>query len=70
MTYRQAVELGAHVRNGEKGLPADYTNSITRNEIDTGVDPPRFAKDGVLKGIRDYLLAPFLRDLATRPCAA
>src|SRR5437879_8243427 len=43
MTYRQAVELGAHVRKGEKGSPVVYTNSITRNETDTdsGVDVAR-----------------------------
>jgi antirestriction protein ArdC len=35
MTYRQAVELGAHVRKGEKGSPVVYANSITRDETDT-----------------------------------
>ncbi len=32
MTYRQATELGAHVRKGEKGSPVVYANSITRTE--------------------------------------
>jgi antirestriction protein ArdC len=43
MTYRQAVELRAHVRKGEKGSPVVYANSITRNEIDTdsGVEVAR-----------------------------
>ncbi|MEP7308808.1 MAG: zincin-like metallopeptidase domain-containing protein [Acidobacteriota bacterium] len=43
MTYRQAVELGAHVRKGEKGSPVVYANSITRTETDTdsGVDVAR-----------------------------
>src|SRR5438034_1254450 len=43
MTYRQAVELGAHVRNGEKGSPVVYANSITRTETDTdsGVEVAR-----------------------------
>ena len=43
MTYRQAVELGAHVRKGEKGSPVVYANSITRNETDTdsGVEVAR-----------------------------
>src|SRR5882672_11128341 len=43
MTYRQAVELDAHVRKGEKGSPVVYANSITRNETDTdsGVDVAR-----------------------------
>jgi antirestriction protein ArdC len=35
MTYRQAVELGAHVRQGEKGSPVVYANSIARNGTDT-----------------------------------
>lgn len=40
MTYRQATELGGHVRKGEKGSPVVYANSITRNETDpdTGAD--------------------------------
>jgi antirestriction protein ArdC len=43
MTYRQAVELGAHVRKGEKGSPVVYANSITRTETDaaTGDDIER-----------------------------
>ena len=43
MTYRQAVQLGAHVRKGEKGSPVVYANSITRNETDTdsGVEVAR-----------------------------
>jgi antirestriction protein ArdC len=32
MTYRQASELGAHVRKGEKGSPVVYANSIRRTE--------------------------------------
>jgi antirestriction protein ArdC len=40
MTFRQAKELGAHVRKGEKGAPVVYANSITRTETDekTGDD--------------------------------
>ena len=34
MTYRQASELGAHVREGEKGSPVVYANKLTRTEID------------------------------------
>jgi antirestriction protein ArdC len=33
MTYRQASELGAHVRKGEKGSPVVYANSIRRTEV-------------------------------------
>ena len=43
MTYRQATELGAHVRKGEKGSPVVYASSITRTETDTdsGADVER-----------------------------
>jgi antirestriction protein ArdC len=34
MTFRQALELDAHVRKGEKGSLAVYANSITRTEHD------------------------------------
>lgn len=34
MTYRQAKELGAHVRKGENGSLVVYANTLTRNEID------------------------------------
>lgn len=34
MTYRQAAELGAHVRKGEKGSTVVYANAITRTETD------------------------------------
>lgn len=34
MTYRQAKELGAHVRKGEKGAPVVYASKITRTEQD------------------------------------
>jgi len=32
MTYKQACELGAHVRKGEKGSPVVYASTITRTE--------------------------------------
>jgi len=43
MTFRQALELGAHVRKGEKGSLVVYANSITRTEHDekTGEDVER-----------------------------
>src|SRR5712692_5349439 len=43
MTYRQAVELDAHVRKGEKGSPVVYANRITRTDTDaaTGDDIER-----------------------------
>lgn len=43
MTFRQAVELKAHVRKGEKGSLVVYANAITRTERDeeTGEDIER-----------------------------
>ena len=43
MTFRQAKELGAHVRKGEKGSLVVYANTITRNETDpeTGEEEER-----------------------------
>lgn len=40
MTFKQAQELGAHVRKGEKGSPVVYANTIQKTEIDeaTGDD--------------------------------
>lgn len=32
MTYKQASELGAHVRKGERGNPVVYANTITKTE--------------------------------------
>jgi antirestriction protein ArdC len=34
MTFRQATELNAHVKKGEKGSLVVYANSITRTEAD------------------------------------
>ncbi|MFD0986250.1 ArdC family protein [Methyloligella solikamskensis] len=34
MTYRQAAELGGHVRKGEKGSPVVYANTIVKTELD------------------------------------
>ncbi|GHD99785.1 antirestriction protein [Defluviimonas sp. 20V17] len=34
MTFRQARELGGHVRKGEKGSPVVYANSIQRTQLD------------------------------------
>ena len=40
MTFRQSIELNAHVRKGEKGSLVVYANAITRTEHDdkTGED--------------------------------
>ena len=34
MTFRQAVELGGHVRKGERGATVVYANRISRTETD------------------------------------
>lgn len=43
MTFKQALELGGHVRKGEKGSPVVYANTISRTEIDeaTGEETER-----------------------------
>ena len=43
MTFRQAQELGAHVRKGEKGNLVVYASSVTRTETDaeTGEEQER-----------------------------
>lgn len=43
MTFRQAIELGGHVRKGEKGAPVVYANTISKTEADesTGDDVER-----------------------------
>jgi antirestriction protein ArdC len=42
MTFRQALELGGHVRKGEKGSPVVYANTIIRSEEgDDGQDEER-----------------------------
>ena len=43
MTFRQAKELGGHVRKGEKGSLVVYANTITRTEVDadTGEEEER-----------------------------
>jgi antirestriction protein ArdC len=34
MTFKQAIELGGHVRKGERGSPVVYANTISRTEAD------------------------------------
>lgn len=43
MTFKQAIELGGHVRKGERGSPVVYANTISRTEADeaTGDDTQR-----------------------------
>lgn len=43
MTFKQAIELGGHVRKGEKGSPVVYADTMRRTESDeaTGEDAER-----------------------------
>lgn len=43
VTYKQSVELGAHVRKGERGTTVVYCGTLTRTEIDeqTGEESER-----------------------------
>jgi antirestriction protein ArdC len=43
MTFKQAIELGGHVRKGEKGSPVVYADTMRRTETDeaTGDDAER-----------------------------
>jgi antirestriction protein ArdC len=50
MTYRQAVELGGHVRKGEKGSLVVYANAITRTERDEETGEDKEKKIPFMKG--------------------
>lgn len=43
MTFKQALELGGHVRKGEKGSPVVYADKMVKTETtDSGDDQERF----------------------------
>jgi len=50
MTFRQALELGAHVRKAEKGSLVVYANKITRTEQSESGEDSR-ARDPVPQGL-------------------
>jgi antirestriction protein ArdC len=54
MTYRQAAELGAHVRKGEKGTLVVYANKITRVETDEDTGEEVARDIPFLKGYRVF----------------
>jgi len=54
MTFRQAVELGAHVRRGEKGSLVVYANTITRTETDEATGDETEREIPFLKGYRVF----------------
>lgn len=73
MTFRQAVELNAHVRKGEKGSLVVFTNAITRTERDekTGEDVKReipYLKDYTVFNVEqiDDLPDPYYAKVAPR----
>ena len=66
MTFRQAIELDAHVRKGEKGSLVVYANKITRTETDEATGDETEQEIPFLKGYTvfnveqiDGLPAPF-----------
>lgn len=50
MTYRQAKELGAHVKKGERGNLVVYANTITRTETDTATGEEETREIPFMKG--------------------
>jgi antirestriction protein ArdC len=50
MTFRQALELGGHVRKGEKGALVVYANSIVRTETDEATGDENEKEIPFLKG--------------------
>lgn len=50
MTFRQALELGAHVRKGEKGSLVVYASTISRTETDEGTGEESEREIPFLKG--------------------
>jgi antirestriction protein ArdC len=50
MTFRQALELDAHVRKGEKGWLVVCANSITRTEHDEKIRRRCRARNPYMKG--------------------
>jgi antirestriction protein ArdC len=54
MTYRQAGELNAHVRKGEKGSLVVYANAITRTERDDRTDEDVEREIPYMKGYKVF----------------
>ena len=50
MTFKQALELNAHVRKGEKGSLVVYANSITRKETDDTTGDEQMREIHFMKG--------------------
>lgn len=50
MTFKQAAELGAHVRKGEKGALVVYASKITRTETDDATGEEQAREIPFLKG--------------------
>jgi len=58
MTFRQAKELGAHVRKGETGSLVVYANTITRNETDPATGEESEKQIPFMKGYTVFNGAP------------
>lgn len=56
MTYRQAKELGAQVRKGEKGSLLVYANSITKTEKKRDVEREIRPFSGAMPEKREFCL--------------
>ena len=79
MTYRQADELNAHVRKGEKGSLVVYANSIVRTETDKATATKQKEQSPFSKAIRFSMstrskacrrtITPWPRPGSTRPRA-
>lgn len=57
MTYRQAGELGAQVRKGEKGTPVVYANTLRRTEVDEKTGEEFDAEIPYMKGYSVFNVA-------------
>jgi len=54
MTYRQAKELGAHVRKGEKGTPVFYADRFRKKEINDATGEEQEREIPFLKSYRVF----------------
>lgn len=70
MTFKQALELGAHVRKGEKGALVVYADSITRTETDEATGEEAEKNIPLYEGLHCLQRRADRRPAATIPCEA
>lgn len=58
MTFKQARELGGHVRKGEKGAPVVYADTIVKSEYDEDTGDEIEATIPFMKGYTVFNSAP------------